>query len=151
MEKKKKKSTRALSYFYGLLFLCSALWKESNFQQRCLSKGGFAGKEMLQHVEVRGAGTWGEGEQRRGQWGPRGRSHSGGEAHLVVAHVVDGVVGPQEDVAEDPQRLPVLGGQVGGLDPDGAVAAVALVGGKIRAGKRQLRALPSHGGLSARL
>lgn len=95
--------------------------------------------------------TWRREELGRGQRGPRGRSHSGGEAHLVVAHVVDGVVGPQEDVAEDPQRLPVLGGQVGGLDPDGAVAAVALVGGKIRAGKRPLRALPTHGGLSARL
>lgn len=49
-----------------------------------------------------------------------------GKAYSVVAQVVDGIVGPEEDIPEDPQGLAVLGGQVGGLDSHGAVAVVLL-------------------------
>lgn len=49
---------------------------------------------------------------------------SSGKAHPVVSHVVDGIVGPEEDIAEDPKGLAILGGQVSGLDPHGAVAIV---------------------------
>lgn len=45
-----------------------------------------------------------------------------GKAHPVVPHVVDRVVGPEEDVPEDPQGLAILGGQVGGLHTQVAVA-----------------------------
>lgn len=51
---------------------------------------------------------------------------SSGKAHPVVAQVVDGIVGPEEDIPEDPQGLAVLGGQVGGLDSHGAVVVVLL-------------------------
>lgn len=49
---------------------------------------------------------------------------SGGEAHPVVAQVEDGIVGPEEDVPEDPQGLAILGGHVGGLDPHHAEAVL---------------------------
>lgn len=45
-----------------------------------------------------------------------------GEAHPVVANVENGIVGPEEDASEDPQGLATAGGQVGGLDPNGANA-----------------------------
>lgn len=51
-----------------------------------------------------------------------------GEADTVVRHVEDGVILLEEDVTQNPERLPVLGGQVGGLDPKGAVT-IALQGG----------------------
>lgn len=35
-----------------------------------------------------------------------------GETHPVVAHAVDRIVGPEEDVPEDSQGLAILGGQV---------------------------------------
>lgn len=47
-----------------------------------------------------------------------------GETHPVVAHAVDRIVGPEEDVPEDSQGLAILGGQVGGFDPHSAVAIV---------------------------
>lgn len=50
----------------------------------------------------------------------------GGKAHPVVAQVIDGVVGPEEDVPKDPQGLAILGGHVGGLDPQHAKAVVVL-------------------------
>lgn len=45
-----------------------------------------------------------------------------GKAHPVVANVEDGIVGPEEDAPEDPQGLATAGGQVGGLDRNGANA-----------------------------
>lgn len=50
---------------------------------------------------------------------PLGRQ---GEAHAVVGHVKDGVIFPEENVSQDPEGLPVQGGQVGDLDAQGAVA-----------------------------
>lgn len=45
-----------------------------------------------------------------------------GEAHTVVGHVEDGVIFLQENISQDPEGLPVLRGQVGDLDAQGAVA-----------------------------
>lgn len=45
-----------------------------------------------------------------------------GEAHPLVADVEDGIVGAEEDVPEDPQRLATARGQVGGLDSNGTNA-----------------------------
>ena len=42
-----------------------------------------------------------------------------GKAHPLVANVEDGIVGPEEDVPEDPQGLATARGQVGGLDSNG--------------------------------
>lgn len=48
------------------------------------------------------------------------------EAHPVVGHVEDGVVGPEEDISEDPQWLAILGGHVGGLESQHALAVCLL-------------------------
>ena len=47
-----------------------------------------------------------------------------GEADAVVSHVKDGVILLEEDVPQDPERLPILGRQVGGLNPNSAVTVV---------------------------
>lgn len=76
----------------------------------------------------------------------QGCLHSSGKAHLVVAHVIDGVVDPQEDIPKNPEGLPSLGGQVGGLNPNSAVVAVALSRWNNRVGKlwvAQLQLAPS--------
>lgn len=48
------------------------------------------------------------------------------KANLVVAHIINRVVGPEEDITKDPQRLSILGWQVSGHDANTAIAIVVL-------------------------
>ena len=47
-----------------------------------------------------------------------------GKAHPTVGHIIDRVILLEEDVSQNPQGLPIGGGQVSGLDPQPAVAIV---------------------------
>lgn len=39
-------------------------------------------------------------------------------------HIIDRVVLPEEDISKDPEGLSILGRQIGGLNPNGAVAII---------------------------
>lgn len=47
-----------------------------------------------------------------------------GKAHPVAGHVVDRVIFLEEDISQNPQGLPIGGGQVSGLNSKPAVAIV---------------------------
>lgn len=94
--------------------------------ERCSRRGREAvGTTMSQHG--------GSAERREAVWH---RTEEGGfhsccrsEAHLVVAHVINRVVRPEEDVTKDPQGLPILGWQVSGPNANHAATICALLGG----------------------
>lgn len=48
------------------------------------------------------------------------------KTNLVVAHIIHRVVGPEEDITKDPQRLSILGWQIGGHNANAAIAIVVL-------------------------
>lgn len=72
-----------------------------------------------------------------------------GEADAVFRHVEDGVILLEEDVTQNPERLPVLGAQVGGLDAKGAVTIALQRGNNGESGPRKAPA-PCSGVGSAR-